>query len=141
MICTGRFGYSDWALAVTLIAVDERSVPAMSVLRSKRTGRHRTATVTRSIILRPSLFRATFLWQSLLTESLGGHCFTRFLIVKLVVSNARQTFGDLPPRNCAAIDAASHAQQRQLNSAGRWSDADLPSGIGHGPWHSGHRVD
>src|SRR5262245_15361364 len=62
MSCTGRFGKSDWALAVTLIAVDERSVPAMSVLRSKRTGRHRTATVTRSIILRPSLFRATFLW-------------------------------------------------------------------------------
>jgi hypothetical protein len=28
-----------------------------------------------------------------------GHCFTRFLIVKHVVSNARQTFDDLPPSN------------------------------------------
>src|SRR5207249_8770386 len=44
---------SDWALAVTSIAIVERNAPAMNVLRSKQTGRHRTATVAHSIIRRP----------------------------------------------------------------------------------------
>src|SRR5262245_63354571 len=111
MICTGRFGYSDWALAVTLIAVDERSVPAMSVLHSKRMGRHRTATVTRSIILRPSLFQATFVWPvvvDLVTQWALFH--------ELLDRQACCVERSSDPRRVASqkltrpIDATSHAQ-------------------------------
>src|SRR5262249_51990896 len=85
----------------------------MNVLRSKRTGRHWTATVARSIILRPPLFQTTFLWRGFVAWSLdllgifSGGSWSSSMLYRTPASGAHP-----PARQCHALDLAAVAEPK-----------------------------